>query len=96
MTEVRKTTAQYLNGLAVAVLATAGGAFLGNHTSEAILLLAGLVSLGAHALAVWVVKGVRATPQFRSPVLSISKLRAPFICEIGWKEGCWRKAALGR
>ena len=57
MTEARKTTAQYLNGLAVAVLATAGGAYLGNHAPAAILLLAGLVSLAAHALAVWVVKG---------------------------------------
>jgi len=57
MTEVRKTTAQYLNGLAVAVLATAGGAYLGNHAPAAILLLAGLVSLVTHALAIWVVKG---------------------------------------
>ena len=57
MTEARKTTAHYLNGLTVAVLATAGGAYLGNHAPGAILLLAGLLSLTAHVLAVWVVKG---------------------------------------
>lgn len=57
MTEARKTTAHYLNGLAVAVLATAGGAYLANHVPEAILLLAALASIAAHALALWVLKG---------------------------------------
>jgi hypothetical protein len=56
MTEKRKTTAQYLNGLAVAALATTGGAYLGNHVPGDAVLLALLVSLSAHALAVWVVR----------------------------------------
>ncbi len=57
MSEARKTTAQYLNGLAVAVLATAGGAFIGNQVPVGTLLLAGLISLAAHAMAIWMVKG---------------------------------------
>jgi hypothetical protein len=56
MSEARKTTAQYLNGLAVAVLATTGGAFIGNQVPAGTLLLAGLISLAAHALAIWMVK----------------------------------------
>lgn len=57
MHEARKTTAQYLNGLAVAVLATTGGAYLGNQATETIMVMAAFVSVGAHALAVWIVSG---------------------------------------
>ena len=57
MTEARKTTAQYLNGLAVAVLATTGGAYLGNQVPGDTFLLAALMSVSAHALAVWIVRG---------------------------------------
>ena len=56
MSEARKISAQYLNGLAVAILATIGGAFMGKHASADIMLFAGLVSLAAHALAVWIVR----------------------------------------
>jgi CRISPR/Cas system-associated protein Cas10 (large subunit of type III CRISPR-Cas system) len=56
MNEARKTTAQYLNGLAVAVLATTGGAFIGKNVSLDILLLAALLSLAAHACALWLVR----------------------------------------
>lgn len=57
MTEGRKITAQYLNALAVAVLATTGGAYLGNHVPGDAFLLAALMSVFAHALAVWIVRG---------------------------------------
>jgi hypothetical protein len=56
MTEGRKTTAQYLNGLAVAVLATTGGAFIGKSVSVEILVLAWLLSFATHALARWMVR----------------------------------------
>ncbi|WP_162783767.1 hypothetical protein [Devosia naphthalenivorans] len=56
MTERRKTTAQYLNGLAVAVLTTTGGAYLGRHVSGGFLLMALLMSVSAHALAAWIVR----------------------------------------
>jgi hypothetical protein len=57
MSEKRKATAHYLNGLAVAALATTGGAYLGNHVPGDAFLLAALVSVSAHALAVWIVRG---------------------------------------
>ncbi|HEY8356794.1 MAG TPA: hypothetical protein VIL30_04965 [Ramlibacter sp.] len=57
MSEARKTTAQYLNGLAVAVLATTGGAFVGNQVPVGTLLLGGLISVATHAVAIWMVKG---------------------------------------
>jgi hypothetical protein len=56
MPEGRKTTAQYLNGLAVAALATTGGAFISKSVSVDILIVAVLLSLAAHALALWLVK----------------------------------------
>ena len=57
MSDRRRTTAQYLNGLAVAALATTGGAYLSNHVPADAFFLAALMSVSAHALAVWVVKG---------------------------------------
>jgi hypothetical protein len=56
MNEARKTTAQYLNGLAVAVLATTGGAFIGKNVSADFLVMAALLSLAAHAGALWLVR----------------------------------------
>jgi hypothetical protein len=52
MTERRRAAAQYLNGLAVAVLATAGSSVLAGSLSPQYLVLAGLLSATLHALAV--------------------------------------------
>lgn len=56
MSEALKISAQSLNGLAVAVLTTAGAAFIGKHVSADILILAGLLRLATHTLAVRLVK----------------------------------------
>jgi hypothetical protein len=56
MSEARKITAQYLNGLAVAVLANFGGALLAGKASATAVALAVLSSLLVHLCAVWLVR----------------------------------------
>jgi hypothetical protein len=56
MSEARKITAQYLNGLAVAILATFGGALLAGKASAMAAALAVLSSLLVHLCAVWLVR----------------------------------------
>lgn len=55
MSEARKVTAQYLNGIAVAILATVGAAYIGGEVSGVAVLLAAFISAILHAVAVWVV-----------------------------------------
>jgi hypothetical protein len=57
MTEVRKIVAHYLNGLAVAVLATFLGAALAGNCAPSEVLAAALVSALFHGLAVLLVRG---------------------------------------
>jgi hypothetical protein len=59
VSEARKITAQYLNGLAVAILATVGGALLAGRTTTAAALLAVLISLLVHLWAVCLVRASR-------------------------------------
>ncbi len=54
--EARKITAQYLNGLAVAILATIGGGVLAGKASAIAVALAVLSSLLVHLCAVWLVR----------------------------------------
>lgn len=54
MTERRKTVAHYLNGLAVAAIATASATFLSGHSSGVTLVVAAVCSGGLHAVALWV------------------------------------------
>ena len=54
--EARKVTAHYLNGLAVAMLATTGGAVFAGNATLAAAVLAVLVSLIVHLSAVWFVR----------------------------------------
>lgn len=56
MIERHSTTAQYLNGLAVAALATAGAAFLAGHVSPVAVLVSALLSGCLHVLALWVAR----------------------------------------
>lgn len=56
MHKARKTTAQYLNGLGVAVLATIGGTFNGKNVSADFLVLAALLSLAALVYALWLAR----------------------------------------
>jgi sulfopyruvate decarboxylase TPP-binding subunit len=56
ISEARKTTAQYLNGLAVAILATCGGAYLAGEASALALVAAALGSLLTHLFAVWLMR----------------------------------------
>ena len=53
MSEARKITAQYLNGLAVGTMATFGGAYIAGETSELPLVAAALASLIMHLFARW-------------------------------------------
>lgn len=52
MNEARKITAQYLNGLAVAVVATVAGAYIAGDASALTVAGAGLGSLLVHLIAV--------------------------------------------
>jgi hypothetical protein len=54
--EARKITAQYLNGLAVAILASFVGALLTGKASMTAAALAVLSSLLVHLCAVWLVR----------------------------------------
>ena len=54
--EARKITAHYLNGLAVAILATTGGAAFAGSATIAVAVLAVLISLIVHLSAVWFVR----------------------------------------
>lgn len=56
ISEARKITAHYLNGLAVAILATIGGALLVGEASMAAAILAVLISLLVHLCAVLLVR----------------------------------------
>jgi biopolymer transport protein ExbB/TolQ len=58
ISEARKTTAQYLNGLAVAILATFVGAYLADEASALAVAFATLASLLVHLFAVWLIRSV--------------------------------------
>jgi len=58
MTERHRTTAQYLNGLAVAALTTAAGAFLAGHAPPIVLIASAVLSGCLHVLALYTVKGL--------------------------------------
>ena len=60
--QARKITAQYLNGLAVAVLATTGGALLAGEASIGALALAALASVLVHLCAAWFIRGHKSAP----------------------------------
>lgn len=56
MTETRKLTAQFLNGLAVALLASAVASVLAGAQPFPIIFVAGLWSLTLHGAALFVVR----------------------------------------
>ena len=56
MSEERKVTAQYLNGLAVAALATAGSAYLVGNVPLTTVAVAGVCSAVLHLVAICLVK----------------------------------------
>jgi hypothetical protein len=60
--EARKITAQYLNGLAVAVLATTGGALLAGEATIGAVVLAALASVLVHLCAAGLVRGHKSAP----------------------------------
>jgi hypothetical protein len=60
--EARKITAQYLNGLAVAVLATMGGAMLAEQATTGAVALAALASVLMHLCAVWFIRAHKSAP----------------------------------
>lgn len=55
MTETRKLRAQFLNGLAVAIMASAVASVLGNTQPVKMIFIASLASLTLHGLALFVV-----------------------------------------
>jgi hypothetical protein len=55
VSEARKITAQFMNGLAVAATATFGGALAAGNATIAAAALAVLISLLLRVCAVWVV-----------------------------------------
>ncbi|HEY8357156.1 MAG TPA: hypothetical protein VIL30_06800 [Ramlibacter sp.] len=57
MSEARKITAQYLNGLAVAILASVGGACLTDRAPLTLVVVAAVCSLIVHLFAVRLVRG---------------------------------------
>lgn len=56
MTETRKLTAQFLNGLAVALLASAVASVMASTQPVPIIFVASLASLTLHVLALFVVR----------------------------------------
>ena len=56
MSEARKVTAHYLNGLAVAVLATVCSAYLMGNVPLATVGVAGLCSAGLHMVTICIAK----------------------------------------
>ncbi len=56
MRETRKLTAQFLNGLAVALLASAVASVLAGTQPVPVIFVAGLGSLTLHSVAIFVVR----------------------------------------
>lgn len=54
--EQSKITAHYVNGLAIAVVATLGAAYLAGKVPVGLLAVGALASIGLHIVAIWITR----------------------------------------